>query len=84
MYSTRFNRPLILTRHAIQRMKERNISEHELLEVVDTGDCKFKDETHLWAYKHLNGRHDNLICAVLVLENSVVVKTVMHQFMVED
>jgi hypothetical protein len=84
MHSTRFNLPIILTRHAIQRMKERHISEQELLEVVDTGDCKFKDETHLWAYKHLNGRNDNLICAVLVLEDAVVVKTVMHAFTPED
>lgn len=84
MYSTRFSRSVILTRHAIQRMKERHISEEELLDVVDTGGCKFKDETHLWAYKHLENREDNLICAVLVLESAVVVKTVMHQFNLED
>jgi hypothetical protein len=27
-------------------------------------------------------RHDNLLCAVLVLEDRVVVKTVMHHFTV--
>lgn len=80
MHSTRFNRPVILTRHATQRMAERNISENELLTVIDTGDTKFKDETHLWAYKHLDGRTDNLICAVLVLETAVIIKTVMHDF----
>ena len=45
---------------------------------------RFKDETHLWAYKHLAGRTDNLICAVLVLETAVVVKTVLHEFTLED
>lgn len=84
MYSTRYQRPIILTRHALQRMAERSISEAELLAVIDTGDTRFKDSTHLWAYKHLMGRADNLICAVLVLEDAVVVKTVMHDFTLEN
>lgn len=84
MFSTRFNRPLIITRHAGQRMAERNLSAADLLAVVDTGDTRYKDETHLWAYKYLEGRNDNLVCAVLVLEDAVVVKTVMHHFALED
>lgn len=83
MHSIRFNRPVILTRHAVKRMGERNITQDELLAVIDTGDTRFKDATHLWAYKHLDGRSDNLICAVLVLETVVVVKTVMHTFTLE-
>lgn len=83
MFSTRFNRPVILTRHAVKRMGERNITEAQLLAVIDTGDTRFKDDSHLWAYKHLAGRADNLICAVLVLETAVVVKTVMHDFTLE-
>jgi hypothetical protein len=55
----------------------------ELLVVVDTGDTRFKDDTHLWAFKNLPGRTDNLVCAVLVLEDVVVVKTVMHEFVLE-
>lgn len=80
MYSARFNRQVILTRHAIERMAERHITETELLAVLDTGETRFKDDTHLWAFKHLEGRTDNLICAVLVLEGVVVIKTVMHDF----
>ena len=80
MFSTRFNRPVILTRHAALRMAERSISRAELLAVVDTGDTRYKDATHLWAFKHLADRADNLVCAVLVLEDAVVVKTVMHHF----
>ncbi|MEJ7137364.1 DUF4258 domain-containing protein [Amphibiibacter pelophylacis] len=80
MHSTRFNRPVILTRHAALRMQERQITEAHLLAVIDTGETRFKDAAHLWAFKHLDGRSDNLICAVLVLENAVIVKTVMHTF----
>ena len=83
MFSTRFNRPVILTRHAVKRMGERSITEAQLLLVIDTGDTRFKDDAHLWAYKHLADRDDNLICAVLVLEAAVVVKTVMHDFTLE-
>ena len=84
MHSTRFNRPVVLTRHAALRMAQRHITEAELLAVIDTVDTRFKDETHLWVYKHLTSRADNLICAVLVLEEAVVIKTVMHDFTLED
>lgn len=65
------------------RMAQRSISAIELLEVIDSGETRFKDDCHLWAFKHLAGRADNLICAVLVLEDAVIVKTVMHDFMLE-
>ncbi len=80
LFSSRFNRPVVLTKHAIERMKERQISLDMLLEIIDTGDTRYKDERHLWAFKHIATRSDNLICAVLVLENAVVVKTVMNNF----
>ncbi len=83
MHSIRFSRTVILTRHAMVRMAERNITESELLSVIDMGETKYKDETHLWTFKRLPGRIDNLICAVLVLENVVVVKTIMHNFELE-
>lgn len=83
MQSIRFNRTVILTRHATLRMIERDITESELLAVIDTGDTRYKDDTHLWAYKHLDNRTDNLICAILVLENVIVVKTIMHNFEME-
>ena len=83
MFSHRYQRPLVLTRHAKSRMDQRQISLDELLWVVDSGETKFKDETHLWAFKKLPHRNDNLICAVLVLEDVVVVKTVLHQFVLE-
>ncbi|CBL44704.1 Hypothetical protein HDN1F_11210 [gamma proteobacterium HdN1] len=80
MYSQRFSRPVVLTRHAQLRMAERNISEAEVLAVIDTGDTRYKDDTHLWAFKSFSERNDNLLCAVLVLETMVVVKTIMHHF----
>jgi len=80
MFSIRFQLPAVISSHAKIRMVERDISEEILLEVIDLGDARYKDATHLWAFKEFPERHDNLLCAVLVLENCVVVKTVMHHF----
>lgn len=63
-------------------MRERGISAAMLLEVIDTGDTRYRDETHLWAFKSFPDRDDNLLCAVLVLEDRLIVKTVMHHFAV--
>jgi len=80
MYSNRFNRAIVLTHHAVARMTERNVSVEQVVEIIDSGDTKFADDSHLWAYKALADRDDNLVCAVLVLEDKVVVKTIMHYF----
>jgi hypothetical protein len=80
MFSDRFQRKVVLTRHARDRMAERNITEMMLMEVIDSGETRYRDSTHLWAYKEFPERNDNLLCAVLVLEDAVVVKTVMHHF----
>ena len=80
MTSDRFQRPVVVTRHAANRMAERGIDEVLLLEVIDRGELRYRDATHLWAFKAIPGRGDNLVCAVLVLEEAVIVKTVMHHF----
>jgi len=84
MFSVRFNKAIVITQHAQLRMRQRAISVAELQEVIDHGDTRFKDETHLWVFMNLSSRSDNLVCAVLVLEDAVVVKTVMHYFVFED
>ena len=63
-------------------MVERTISDEMLLEVIDSGETRYQDATHLWAFKEFPARHDNLLCAVVVLEDAVIVKTVMHHFSV--
>ena len=61
-------------------MAERVVSEAVLLSVIDEGQTRYSDESRLWAWCFLPERQDNLICGVLVLEESVVVKTVMHHW----
>jgi hypothetical protein len=80
MYSQRFHRRVLVTRHATQRMVERNVSEALLLEIIDVGTIRQRDETHLWVWLDVEGRSDNLLCVVLVLEQALIVKTVMHHW----
>jgi hypothetical protein len=35
---------------------------------------------HFWLYKHVAGREDNLLCVAVVIDNVLVIKTVMHHW----
>jgi hypothetical protein len=80
MQSARFNRPVVVTRHAAQRMVERQVTPELLLKIIDEGKTRYSDEFRLWVWLDVEGRSDNLLCAVLVLEEAVIVKTVMHHW----
>lgn len=80
MFSAKFDKPIVVTDHARSRMAERNVSEAQLLDLIETGEVRYKDATRLWLAKHYAERDDNLLCAVAVLEASLVIKTIMHRF----
>ncbi|NWO07432.1 MAG: DUF4258 domain-containing protein [Alteromonadaceae bacterium] len=80
MYCERFGLAVYVTRHARERMVQRNIDDSMLHDLLETGDVRFKDEVRAWVAKALPGRSDNLICAAVILEEALVVKTVMHHF----
>jgi hypothetical protein len=80
MHSTRFDLPVILTEHARLRMTERDIDAALVLEIIDTGTLKDAGNAHYWLYKYLPARTDNLLCVAAVIENAVVVKTIMHHW----
>lgn len=73
-----------VTRHARERMVERGITEALLCKLLETSQTRYKDATRLWVAKAIEGRYDNLVCAAVVLEDRVIVKTVMHHFQWED
>ena len=81
MRSQRFQRHIYVTRHARQRMEERNIDDARLLDLIDFGETRYKDAARLWIYKSFADRDDNLLCvAALLLDDTLVVKTVKHRF----
>jgi hypothetical protein len=79
-YSERFGRFVSLTKHAVDRMKERTISYDLIRELIETGETRYKDEHHVWIYKSFTERDDNLICAAVVLEQKIIIKTIMHRW----
>lgn len=84
MFCQRFGLQVDVTRHARERMVQRRITEASLSELLETGQMRYKDDTRLWIAKTLAGRSDNLVCAAVVLEDRLIVKTVMHHFQWED
>ena len=81
MFSERFGKPIVITDHARERMAARAISEALLLDMTETGEVRYKDETRIWIAKHYGDRTDNLLCVAAMLETALVIKTVMHYFL---
>ena len=51
-----------------------------VLDILDSGTLKMKDQAHFWAYKEFPERSDNLLCVAAIDGTAVIVKTVMHHF----
>ena len=80
MHSQPFDLPVVLTEHARLRVAERSIDSALVLEIIDTGIFKNAGSGHCWLYKHFDDRAGNLLCVVAVIENALVIKTIMHQW----
>lgn len=62
-------RKLVLTDHAQMRIKTRELSVKQVIDVIETGIVKPKvDENRFWIYKNLPARSDNSICLSIVIE----------------
>ncbi|MDR5899827.1 DUF4258 domain-containing protein [Halomonas vilamensis] len=84
MFCQRFGLEVHVTRHAWERMAQRKITRELLLDVLETGDIRYKDTQRLWVAKEIFERDDNMVCAAIMLEDRLVVKTVMHHFSWEE
>lgn len=60
MYSKRFMLEVRFSHHAKLRMIARNISDEIIMDLIENGLTKYKDEKHLWIYKAYANRDDNL------------------------
>ena len=75
---------VVLTRQADESMQKRSVGVETLQEVIELGEIKHRGGSDMWVFKHIAGRADNLICAAVVVENVMVVKTVMINWELED
>ncbi|QBQ56227.1 DUF4258 domain-containing protein [Nitrosococcus wardiae] len=76
-YSHRFKRQVWLTNHAIESMAKRGVVLDSVLDLIETGEIKPQEGAHAWIFKGYPERTDNLICAAVIVEQAVIVKTIM-------
>ena len=58
-------------------MQERHITEAEISEIIETGTIREKDPRHVWIYREFAARQDNLLCIAALLDDVVIIKTIM-------
>lgn len=83
-FSERFARNVWLTNHAKAALLKRGLDEATLLGLIESGDIMDKGDGHCWIHQHLQHRSDNRICAAVVIDQSVIVKTVMVNWQIKE
>ncbi len=81
-YSKRFEKNVWLTNHAIESMAKRRITLFEVKKLIETGEYRVLQGSHGWVYGDFSQREDNLVCAAVVNEKAIIIKTVMVQWQV--
>jgi hypothetical protein len=82
--SSRFGKKVWLTNHAIESMAKRKVTLAEVKRLIEEGQYRVKEESHGWIFHHFESRQDNLICAAVVTEQAITVKTVMVNWRERD
>ena len=65
-------------------MEKRDISLELLLDLIETGSIRYKSESDLWIFRQYPGRADNMVCTAVVVDQGVIVKTVMVDWTLEE
>jgi hypothetical protein len=65
-------------------MAKRSVTEEMLYDLIETGDIRHKTDTNVWIYKQYLNREDNLICAAAILNQAVIIKTMMINWKLEE
>lgn len=83
-YSARFGKNVWLTNHAIESMAKRNVTLAEVKRLIEEGEYRTKEASQGWIFHRFESRHDNLVCAAVVTEQAIIVKTVMVNWSERD
>jgi len=83
-FGQRFRKNIWLTSHARESMVRRRIDAASLEFVIEQGEIKRRNNTHMWVFKHIEGRTDNLICAAVLEQAAIIIKTVVTNWEQED
>ena len=77
LYSERFDKNVWLTNHAIEAMAKRKITLPEVKILIESGDYKSVEKLCGWIYYDFPERDDNLVCAAIIDERAIIIKTIM-------
>ena len=72
---------VVFTEHAIEQMRLRNLSNEDVIGVIEQGISRPKPtKGKFWVYMSITGRKDNLICVSLSIEspNLIVITTLVN------
>ena len=72
---------LVVTDHAKERMRSRNVDEETLIDILQTGLVKTRDKPNqFWVYKSLRKRKDNSLCVSISIETPflIVITTLIN------
>ncbi len=61
-------------------MQEREVSAAEVLEIIEGGTVRHKDERRAWIYREFPERLDNLLCVAVLLDDAIIIKTIMNHW----
>lgn len=75
--SKRFGKTVWLTNHAIESMAKRRVTLGEVQTMIEEGEFVRKSGARGWIAYHFQARDDNLVCAAVVNDQAMIVKTVM-------
>lgn len=82
--SPRFGKKVWLTNHAIESMAKRKVTLAEVKRLIEEGQYRAKEASHGWMFHHFESRRDNLVCAAVATERTIIVKTVMVNWKERD
>ena len=81
-YSEKFGKNIWLTNHAIEAMAKRKIILPEVKKLIELGDYMDVEAGHGCIYYKFSKRDDNLMCAAVVNEKAIIIKTLMIRWRV--
>ena len=76
-YSSKYKKNVWLTNHAIEAMAKRKITLPEVKTLIESGSFKSVEGSDGWIFYNFPEREDNLICAAVVNDQAIIIKTVM-------
>ncbi len=82
--SARFNKIVWLTNHAIESMSKRRVTLDEVKQLIELGEYTEQENGHGWMYYTFPKRQDNLVCAAMIKEKAIIIKTIMIQWKLRE